>query len=159
MITLKPTIRYWLMNNIPLILIIALLFIVPKVIALSTYVRACMGVVTFVLLCMIAWSYIVLLHVTYIIEPEQIVVKRGVFMRTTNFVEMYRIYDYEKRQNLLELWFRIMNVVLLSRDMSNPKTVFVGIQNSDDIIPIIRERVEKEKQRKSIVELNNVGGL
>lgn len=157
MITIKPTIRYWLMTNALPLLVVFVSILIINIIRIHPYAKITLGVIVCVCLCMSAWNYIVLQHITYIIEQEQIIVKRGVFFRTTNFVEMYRIYDYEKKQNLVELWLHIMNIVLLSRDLSNNRTVFVGIQNSDDIIPIIRDRVEREKQRKGIVELNNTG--
>jgi len=104
------------------------------------------------------WNYVVLRCITYIIDIEQIIIRHGVFNRYTNYMELYRVYDYQKRQNVIEGVFGLMNLVLLSRDVSHPKIVFLGLANNDDMIPLIRSRVETEKKRKNIVEFNNPFG-
>ncbi|MDR2233701.1 MAG: PH domain-containing protein [Tannerella sp.] len=101
------------------------------------------------------WNYLVLRNISYIINNEQIILKRGVFNRTTNYMELYRVYDYQKKQSIMETTLGLMNIIVLSRDMSNQKVIFMGISNDDNVIPFIRERVEIEKQRKHIVEFNN----
>lgn len=155
MITLKPAFRYWLMTNLLWLIILSLLFAAANFISPGNYLLYCLGLLALVLLVNMMWSYMVLYNITYIIDSEQIIIKRGVFMKTTDYVEMYRIYDYQKRQNIIEVAFGLMNIVLLSRDLSTPQVKFTGINNSDDVIPVIRERVENEKQRKHVVELNN----
>jgi len=125
----------------------------------ADYVMYLSGTFAMVMVFNAMWSYIVLYNITYMIAIEQIIIKRGVFRRTTNYMEMYRIYDYRKRQNVVEAAFGLMNIDLFSRDMSNPLVTFIGINNSDDVIPVIRDRVETEKRRKNIVEFNNPYGL
>jgi hypothetical protein len=118
-----------------------------------------LGLLALVMLFNAMWSYVVLYNIIYIIEMEQIIIKHGIFRRTTNFLELYRVYDYQKRQHIIEAIFGIMNVVILSRDLSNPAVKFIGISNNDDLIPLIRERVETQKLRKKIVEFNNPYGV
>jgi len=155
MITLKPTFRFWLMTNFLWILFISLLFVGACLFRLEWYLSYFLGVVTILMATVCAWNFVVLRSISYIIDSEQLIVKRGVFNRITNYMELYRVYDYQKTQNIIEVAFGIMNVVILSRDMSNPKVVLMGISNNDSVIPFIRERVETEKQRKRIVEFNN----
>jgi membrane protein YdbS with pleckstrin-like domain len=143
------------MTNLLWLIILSLLFAAANFISPGNYLLYCLGLLALVLLVNMMWSYMVLYNITYIIDSEQIIIKRGVFMKTTDYVEMYRIYDYQKRQNIIEVAFGLMNIVLLSRDLSTPQVKFTGINNSDDVIPVIRERVENEKQRKHVVELNN----
>jgi hypothetical protein len=114
-----------------------------------------LGLLALIMLANMMWSYAVLYNISYIIEQEQIIVKRGVFIKTVNYMEMYRIYDFRKRQNIIEAAFGIMHITLFSRDLSDPIVKFVGIMNDDNVIPLIRSRVESEKQRKHIVEFNN----
>jgi membrane protein YdbS with pleckstrin-like domain len=155
MITLKPTIRYWIMTNFFWLLLLSLLFLTRYFVPAPRYVMSFAGLFSLVLLYNIIWSYIVLYNISYIIDMEQIIVKSGVLRRTTDYAEMYRIYDFQKRQNLIEAVLGLMNIVLFSRDMSSPVIKLVGISDNDDIIPLIRSRVEREKQRKHIVEFNN----
>lgn len=39
--------------------------------------------------------------------------------RTTHYIELYRVVDYEQQQNLLQLLFGIKTVFVLSRDRTN----------------------------------------
>ena len=155
MITLKPTFRYWLLTNLVWLLFLTLLFLVVTFLELPYLLRFLSGCLFVVFVLIVAWNYLVLYHITYIIETEQIIIKHGVFHRVTDYLEMYRIYDYQKKCNIIEAALGLMNIVLITRDAGHPHVVFRGITNSDDVIPIIRERVETEKQRKRIVEFNN----
>jgi uncharacterized membrane protein YdbT with pleckstrin-like domain len=155
MITLKPTFRYWLLTNLAWFAILSLLFILIIFWELPTLVRFLSGCLFIVVVFSVSWNYLVLYNITYIIETEQIIIKHGVFHRVTDYLEMYRIYDYRKTQNIIEVALGLMNVVLITRDSSHAHVTFRGIANSDDVIPVIRERVETEKQRKRIVEFNN----
>jgi membrane protein YdbS with pleckstrin-like domain len=146
------------MTNLLWLITLSLLFAVAYFMPQGNYLIYGLGTLVCVLLANIAWSYVVLYNITYIIEQEQIIVKRGVFIKTTNYLEMYRIYDFEKRQHIVEAAFGLMSITLLSRDMSNSNVKFIGIANSDDVIPVIRERVEREKQRKRVIEFNNPYG-
>jgi len=155
MITLKPTFRYWLLTNLAWLVILSLLSLIVVFFALPFLLRLLLGGLSIVILFGISWNYLVLYNITYIIETEQIIIKHGVFHRVTDYLEMYRIYDYQKTQNILEIAFGLMNIVLITRDSSHTHVIFRGIMNKDDVIPVIRERVETEKQRKKIIEFNN----
>lgn len=155
MIILKPTFRYWLLTNLVWLLILSLLCLVVIFWELPYLLRFLSGCLFIVFILSVAWNYLVLYNITYIIETEQIIIKHGVFHRFTDYLEMYRIYDYQKKRNVIEVAFGLMNVVLITRDAGHPQVVFRGITNSEDVIPVIRERVETEKMRKRIVEFNN----
>jgi membrane protein YdbS with pleckstrin-like domain len=155
MIVLKPTLRYWLMTNFVWIVIISLLYLIISFWELNFILRMVLGGLSLVLIVGVFWNCLVLYNITYIIEKEQIIIKYGVFFRVTDYLEMYRIYDYKKQRNIFEVVFGLMNVVLVTRDSGHPQVVFKGISNNDDVIPVIRDRVETEKQKKRIIEFNN----
>ena len=158
MITLQPTLRYWLMTNALWVIVISLLFLTVLILRLEWYLKYFLGIVAMTLVLLTGWNYLVLRNIYYIIDIEQIIIKRGVFNRTTDYMELYRVYDYQKSQNIIEAALGLMNVALLSRDLSNPKVIFMGIADDDNVIPLIRQRVETEKQRKNVVEFNNPFG-
>jgi membrane protein YdbS with pleckstrin-like domain len=147
------------MTNLLWFVFIALLFLSVLLFRFEWYVSYFLGIIAMIIVMSCTWNCIVLNCISYTIDIEQIIIKRGVFSRTTNYMEMYRIYDFQKRQNIIEVAFGIMNVMLLSRDMSNSEVIFWGVTNSDDVIPLIRNRVETEKQKKKIVEFNNPYGF
>jgi uncharacterized membrane protein YdbT with pleckstrin-like domain len=159
MLVLKPTIRFWIMKNLVRFIIISLLFLVVVTLTVEWRLKGILGFLALYLLCLSAWHYIVLNSVSFIIDVEQIIIKRGVLNRTTHYMEMYRIYDYQKTQNLMEAAFGLMRITILSRDASHHKCMFFGINNDENVVPLIRERVETEKQRKNIVEFNNPYGM
>jgi hypothetical protein len=154
MIRLQPTFRYWVMSNFLWFVLLSLLCS-AVFLNMAWYVSYVIGCIVLLILCRLGWHLIVLRHIEYVIDEEQVIMRHGVFRRITNYMEMYRIFDYQKRQNIVEALFGVMNVILLSRDLSNPKTVLFGIRNDDSVIPLIRNRVETQKARKGIYEFNN----
>lgn len=44
---------------------------------------------------------------------------------------------------------------ILSTDRNTPRLDLIGIRRGDDIVPLIRERVELNKQKKGIYEITN----
>lgn len=154
-IKLRPSLRYWLIMNFPYFLMIVVLFFCGTLVSSAFYLREIIGVGILVLSFLMMWNIIVLMHVQFIIQEEQLIIKRGVLRRSTNFLEMYRVYDYEKKQNIIEVILGIMNVIILSRDLSSPKLVLYGVPNNDKLIPLIRQLVERQKELKQIYEINN----
>lgn len=80
---------------------------------------------------------------------------KGLVARTTHYIELYRVVDYEQRQNLLQLLVSIKTVIILSRDRTNGCLKLVGIKARKDIVGEIRRRVEFNKRKKGIYEITN----
>ena len=155
-IKLHPNMRYWFLMNFVHIILTVCLFVFRTVFdEWGHYFRTIAGCAAMVIVCLMFWNIIVLMNIQYLIQDEQIVIKRGVLRKTVNYMEMYRIFDYQKKQNIIESVLGLMNVVILSRDLSNPQLLLFGIQNDDAIIPEIRRRVELQKKIKNIHEFNN----
>lgn len=95
------------------------------------------------------------LMTSYTITAEQIIIRKGLVARTTHYIELYRVVDYEQRQNLLQLLVGIKTVIILSRDRTNGCLKLVGIKASKDIVGEIRRRVEFNKRKKGIYEITN----
>lgn len=91
----------------------------------------------------------------YTITAEQIIIRKGLMARTTHYIELYRVVDYEQRQNLLQLLVGIKTVIILSRDRTNGCLKMVGIKANKDIVGEIRRRVEFNKRKKGIYEITN----
>lgn len=148
--------RYWLLSNAIYLLAIIILFFSPFVHKLQA-ANLFIGIAILILLSKVFWNFIVLLNVKFIISSEQIILKKGVINKSVDFVEMYRIYDYQKKQNILEVVSGLMKIYLSSRDMSHPFLKLYGIPNNNDLIDEIRKRVERQKEVKHIYEFNNSG--
>jgi uncharacterized membrane protein YdbT with pleckstrin-like domain len=91
--------------------------------------------------------------ICYRLSEEILEVRTGILFRRTDHLELFRVKDYVMTQNLLSQVFGLMNLDLLTTDLSGPVLRLRGIPKSD-IVEVIRERVQQARQHNHIVELN-----
>lgn len=101
------------------------------------------------------YRYIYLRRIRYHIGAEQLVSEQGVVCRKVNYMELYRIVDFQEHQNLLQQLCGLKTVRILSMDRNTPRLDLIGIRHRDDIVSLIRERVETNKRKKGIYEITN----
>ena len=90
------------------------------------------------------YRFIYLRRTEYLISSEQIIYRHGVFSRSCDYMELYRIVDFQEHQSLL-----------YSGDRMTPKLDIRGVEYRTNLVDHIRERVETNKQRKGIYEITN----
>ena len=81
----------------------------------------------------LVYRFIYLRRIRYRIGSEQLVCEHGIIWRKTDYMELYRIVDFTENQSLLQQ--------LCAR--------------RDDIVTLVRERVEYNKRKKGIYEITN----
>ena len=91
----------------------------------------------------------------FIISSEQLIVQHGIFNRSSDYIELYRIVDFSESRGILEQLFGLKTVSIYSGDRTNPKLDIYGVRERTDVVAIIRERVEYNKRRKGIYEITN----
>ena len=91
----------------------------------------------------------------YKIESEQIVVEYGIFHRHVDYLELYRVVDYNEHQTFLQRLCGLKTVIVDSMDKSTPRLEIKGVPNKVDLVAIIRERVELNKRMRRIYEVTN----
>lgn len=96
-------------------------------------------------------------RIRYILTGEQLIYQHGVLCRLTDYMELYRVIDYQETRTLMQQLFGLKNVILYSMDRNMPTLTLIGIHHDADIIHVIRERVEDCRRRKSIHEFTNGG--
>ncbi len=156
-IYLKPKPIFWLISNLFTILLVASAILIcnhyKDYHELIKYVGLLITLVGFLFLF---YKYIDMLICTnWIITDEQLIIKKGVFIRTVNYIELYRIYDYEEKQTFIQSLFNITTLCIHSGDKSHPVLPMYGLKKDDTIISTIRGRVEKERLNKKIYEFTN----
>ena len=107
-------------------------------------------IVTF-LLCQAAY----IARVEYIITDEQIIYLHGIMHRETDFMELYRVVDYQEKRTFMQQMAGLKNVVIYSMDRNTPVLTILGMKGKLELIGCIRERVEANKKRKGIYEITN----
>ena len=92
-------------------------------------------------------------NLIYTITPEVIKIRRGLFFKRTDQVELFRVKDYVQTQSLLLQLLRLMDLELRTTDPLNPVIWLRGIPLSD-IVDTIRTHVLETRQHNRIYEIN-----
>lgn len=146
-IIIRPGIKYWSIKNLHWIILLILYFVLSPFFMNYGYI---IGILAILIVAVVCWDLLRIEQIKYIISKEQIIILKGVFIKTTSYIEMYRIYDYNLQRNILELLMNLMSVTILSRDLSKPNLVMKGIPYDSTLIPKIKDRVESQKRKKYI---------
>ena len=113
-----------------------------------TYGSVCM-------MCYLIWQAIELWRIEYVITGEQLIYKHGVLFHSADYMELYRIVDYQESRTPVQQLTGLKNILLLSGDRTLPRLRMVGIRGSSCILDEIRIRVEYNKKRRGIYEITN----
>lgn len=103
----------------------------------------------------LVYKFIYLQLLIYSVTGEQLVIKHGVFTRNSDYIELYRIVDYDERRNFIQQILGLKTVSVYSGDRTNPRLDIIGVLEGNDMVGIIRERVEYNKLRKGVYEITN----
>lgn len=101
------------------------------------------------------FKLIYLARMEYVITGEQIIIMHGVLSHSTDYVELYRVVDYQQHRSLPQQIFGLKTVTIFSGDRNNSKLDLIGIKANHNIVADIRMRVEFNKRHKSIYEITN----
>lgn len=101
------------------------------------------------------YRYLYLKTMVFVITEEQLKYQHGIFSCQRDFVELYRIVDYSEHRSFLQIVFGIKTVSIYSGDRTHPQLDLIGIDNKQDLITTLRERVELNKKRHNIHEFTN----
>jgi uncharacterized membrane protein YdbT with pleckstrin-like domain len=92
----------------------------------------------------------------YEITPERLILKRGIFMKSIDEIELYRVKDVRMDFSLLNQWAGIGNICLISSD----ETTRVGELKIRNVPQAIRRReelralVDAARKRRGVREMD-----
>lgn len=112
-------------------------------------------VLSAVILLVLLYRYLYLRRIRYDITAEQLVCERGILLRKVDYMELYRIVDFQEKQSILQQLCGLKTVNILSMDRNTPRLDLLGMRRSEGIVALIRERVEYNKRKKGIYEITN----
>jgi uncharacterized membrane protein YdbT with pleckstrin-like domain len=101
------------------------------------------------------YQVIYLARMEYIVTSDQIIFLHGVFNHSTDYMELYRVIDYQQHRSLMQQLTGLKTVVIYSGDRNTPVMNIIGMRNDLDVVAEIRKRVEYNKQIKHIYEITN----
>ena len=152
-ITLRPHWGQYIISQGFMFLVSLVLFLVAGHDAITFKMPfLVLGTVT---MLMTLYGCLYLSKLQYVISAEQLIVQQGVFHHTSDYIELYRIVDFSEQRDILEQFFGLKTISIYSGDRTNPKLDICGVQEKVDVVGIIRERVEYNKQIKGVYEITN----
>ena len=102
------------------------------------------------------YQFLYLKKIFFFVTNEQLIVQRGVFLRTWDYIELYRIIDFIEHQDLLQQLIGLKVVTIHSTDRTNPRLQLIGIPIERNIVQNIRERVIYNRSIRNIHEFSNL---
>ena len=112
----------------------------------------CLGLV---LVFKVYYRLVYLRGMVYTITGEQLVYEHGVFTRSRDYIELYRVIDFDERRSFLQLLLGLKTIVVHSGDRTLPKLRIIGIREAADVVGCLRERVSYNRKRMNIHEFAN----
>ena len=107
------------------------------------------------LLIYLIYQFFYLSRMKYVVTDEQLIFLHGVFQHSTDYMELYRVVDYQQNRTLLQQLFRLKTITILSGDRNMNRLDIIGIREEENVVNEIRQRVEYNKRKKSIYEITN----
>ena len=152
-IIIKPHLMQFVINELHLFVLTSVGFVYAGIddAILSTLVF----VLSVLLSLCLAYRMVYLCRMRYVISNEQLMFEHGVFHREVDYLELYRVVDFNESQNFLQQLFRLKTVSIYSGDRTTPRLDIIGVPMKEELVTAIRERVETNKRRRSIYENTN----
>jgi uncharacterized membrane protein YdbT with pleckstrin-like domain len=100
------------------------------------------------------YKYFLIISSTFYLSDQQLIIQRGVFTKTVNYLELYRIKDILVEQPFWMKALGLMNITLLSFDKEESLLVLKGIKISD-LPQSIRNHVQECRQRNKVLTIDN----
>ncbi|RKG35477.1 PH domain-containing protein [Acinetobacter guerrae] len=95
------------------------------------------------------WRWLETRCTIYKVTNQRVIISNGIFNKTTDQLEIYRIRDYRQEQPFLLRIFGLSNIVLISNDRTNKVVELVAIRQGEKMISEIRHHVENLRSTKS----------
>lgn len=91
---------------------------------------------------------------TYELTNQRLTTRSGVFNKTVDELELYRIKDHRLDQPFFLRIFSLGNIILDTSDKTHPTVVISAISNVDKIRGDIRTFVEERRDNKRVREVD-----
>lgn len=152
-IIIQPHFLQWVINQLPLLLLACIGTLVCGIddIPFKGFILAFV-----VILCLhLLYTFIYIRSLEYRITDQQIIVEHGVFRRSTDYMELYRVIDFNEHRNLIQQICALKTITIYAGDRNMPTLHIIGVKNHYDIISELRSRVIYSRELFRIYEVTN----
>ena len=152
-VCLRPSLRQLLIDE-GISILVSLALLVAGGLDAVPYRSALLGL-GLLLALKVCYSLVFLRKMVYTITGEQLVYEHGVFTRSRDYIELYRVVDFDEKRSFLQLLLGLKTIVVHSGDRTMPKLKIIGIREKADVVGCLRERVSYNRKRMNIHEFAN----
>jgi uncharacterized membrane protein YdbT with pleckstrin-like domain len=145
-VQLSPTISYCILANF------GLLFVFIAFIVGAFWINLlCLPAI--ILLGIAFYRFWTIRNIIYILTPEILKIRTGIFSYTLITVELYRVKDYTITQSFIMRILNIMTLTLMTTDKQDVSISLTGIPQST-LGDTMRDLVQTARTKSKIVEIN-----
>jgi uncharacterized membrane protein YdbT with pleckstrin-like domain len=107
-----------------------------------------------IVLAFTLWNFLVVRFQSYKLTNERIIIKKGVFNRITDELELYRVKDHRLEQPFFLRIFGLGNIIIITSDQLNREVLISAVYNSEEVRENIRKLVEARRFSLGVRELD-----
>ncbi len=104
------------------------------------------------------WRWAVTRNTVYTLTDQRLSIRRGVFNRVTEDLELYRVRDTRLEQTFFERLFGLGEVVLFTTDTSTPELHLPWLKDAALLRETVRKFSEARRDAKRVRTLESGGG-
>ena len=153
-ITLRPHWMQYALCEMPLIILSVIAACITIYFYDSQYEKY-MELITVFVWAILLYRILYIRRIKYIITDQQILYLHGIITYTTDYLELYRVFDYQQARSPMQQLVGLKTIYIMAADRNTPILEMIGIENKNNIIKIIRDRVEYNKAIKRVYEIGN----
>lgn len=142
-----PGLTYALLKSIPKF------FIALASIIASLYSYHQLAILSFPFILSAIYDVLHLRSIHYYLTKQQIIIRKGIFTKTTHYLELYRIKDISATEPFFLGIMGMMNVDLITFDYNEPNLLLKGIPISS-LPQDIRNLVQNCRQQNKILTVD-----
>lgn len=113
---------------------------------------------TLAALVIFAWKWIGYLGATYEVTPERLIIHRGIFVKSIDEIELYRVKDVRLDFTLISQWANLGTIGITSSDETtrNGALTLPDIHNARQRREELRLLVDAARQKRRVREIDMV---
>lgn len=96
------------------------------------------------------WRWLVVRNTVFTLTDQRLSVRRGVFTRVTEDLELYRVRDTRLEQTFFERMFGLGEVILFTTDASTPEVHLPWLKDAEKLREAVRRLSEARRDAKRV---------
>ena len=152
-IIIQPHFLQWVINQLPLMLVVLTGILLCGMNNLPF--KGVLIALTAFFALLLLYSFIYIRSIEYRITDQQIIVEQGVFKRSTDYMELYRVIDFNEQRNIMQQICALKTITIYAGDKNMPTLNILGVKNHYDIISELRSRIIYSRELFKIYEVTN----